>query len=442
MNSHTQQFLKNGILSPFNDTGVFGSENILHKLVAYWKLEESSGSRIDATGRGNDLAVNGTGGVDGAPGISGNAAKFVAASGQYLSHVSNTDLGNGGGSFTVLGWVNFTTNPTYSFMICKQNNTGTNQREYYLGIDANGLSFCVNPNGTTSPGDHAVSVVKPATGGWHFVIGWHDANTQTINLQVDNGTVVSASHTTGVYNGSSEFWLGGFDSVQYLNGLLDAVGKWNRVLTSYERAKLYNNGLGLQYPFDLSPLRNMIFDGDSLTRGYPIVPDSYPSKIVSSLTGVNRFYNLGIDAQKLSTMLANVNTNVVSKYNSLYSKNISIIWGGVNDLQVNGYSGSSVYADLQSYCTIVKSAGFKTIVSTILPDTNGGRPASFDAQRIVFNDLLKNNHSFSDGFVDTTSDTRLENANDTTYFYSDKVHLIDAGYIILANLFKNQILLM
>ncbi len=51
------------------------------------------------------------------------------------------------------------------------------------------------------------------------------------------------------------------------------------------------------------------------------------------------------------------------------------------------------------------------------------------------NTMLRANYSqFADGIIDFAADSRLSNPNDTTYFYTDKTHLNNTGYQVVADL--------
>jgi hypothetical protein len=53
-----------------------------------------------------------------------------------------------------------------------------------------------------------------------------------------------------VFDGSAAFGLGrNEDSLAWLDGRLDSVSIWKRMLTAAERTQLYNSGNGLDYPF-------------------------------------------------------------------------------------------------------------------------------------------------------------------------------------------------
>jgi hypothetical protein len=71
-----------------------------------------------------------------------------------------------------------------------------------------------------------------------------------LNIQVNNGPVDSLPYSSGVAISTSPFAIGATgNAIDLLDGAVDEVGFWKRVLTAQERTALYNSGLGLTYPF-------------------------------------------------------------------------------------------------------------------------------------------------------------------------------------------------
>ncbi|MEP7356896.1 MAG: RHS repeat-associated core domain-containing protein, partial [Anaerolineales bacterium] len=105
---------------------------------------------------------------------------------------------------------------------------------------------------------------SPSTGAWYFVVGWHDAVNNVINIQVNNGTANSLSWSGGVFDGNAGFEIGGRNDTQpgYFDGRIDEVGLWKRVLGGDERTLLYRNGAGCQYAFNSCNLSSFVYDGD------------------------------------------------------------------------------------------------------------------------------------------------------------------------------------
>lgn len=224
---------------------LFASGSTLYtSLQAFWKLDEASGTRTDEWGS-NDLADNNT--VTQVAGKIGNAAQFTAANSEYLSIVDNASLSMGDFDFSFAGWVYLDSLGADRGLITKGSAGGS--LEYHIQVlAANQLNFTVSHNGTATTGITNTSVTLVVST-WYFVVAWHDSVADTINLQVNNGTIASAAHTTGVFNGVSPLTLGSFGLANYWNGRMDAWGVWKKALSAGERTSLYNGGAGLETPF-------------------------------------------------------------------------------------------------------------------------------------------------------------------------------------------------
>lgn len=225
-----EQFVQQ-IGQPRHAAAVAPGSTLLNNLVAFWKLDEASGVRVDATGRGNHLADNN--GVARVAGKVGNAAGFNGVD-QYLSRASNADL-QIDGSFSLAGW--FKGN-SVSHLVAK----GTSPPEYRFFIGDDGLAWTI----IDDLGAEYSAIAGAVDNNWHFFVAWHDADLNQVGLAFDGGAPITAAcgvprALTGDFNLSYEL-------DPYL-GTLDAIGIWKRVLTSDERAELWNSGAGKEYPF-------------------------------------------------------------------------------------------------------------------------------------------------------------------------------------------------
>lgn len=229
--------------SPFN-----GHATLANNIVSYWKLDETSGTRVDSvTASGNDLTDNNT--VTSATGVISNGAFYVAANSEYLSRADNASLSLGADSaFTVSAWVKLV---SYNRpIVTKRAGVGA-ATEYMLnqGLGGGGVfNMVVGDNN-----GHFGSALG-STGGipnlnqLYFVVGWHDPATDVVGIAVNGGAADTVSYATGTFDGGGEFRLGGDQGGSSLmDGLIDEVGFWGRVLTAQERTDLYNSGAGLTY---------------------------------------------------------------------------------------------------------------------------------------------------------------------------------------------------
>lgn len=205
---------------------------LLNGLISYWKLDEASGVAIDSAG-GNTLTDNNT--VTSAAGKVAGARQYTRANSESHSIASNAGLSSGNIDYSIAFWAFCDTIPTMGF-VAKGN-------EYRVIYDPGAGVFKFLWNADTGL---AQSAFIDPTGLWTFVVAWHNATLNTVNLQLNNGAIVTVAHTGGL-NDAGAFVLG--SSSGFLNGRLDEFGIWKRVLTVAERTVLYNAGNGVTYPF-------------------------------------------------------------------------------------------------------------------------------------------------------------------------------------------------
>jgi hypothetical protein len=219
-------------------------------LTAFWKLEEVSGTRVDSFGT-NHLSDFNT--VTQAVGKIGNAAQFTKANGEYLFIADNSDVSTGDIDFTIAVWVYLDSKPVNQMDIITKRGASVGVTEYILRYEGSAIDrFTFWIGGPTFISVTANNFGVPSLSTWYFIVAWHDAAANTINIRVNNGTADSV--TTGgqvVPDTSSELRIGSDQSGlgDYWDGRIDAVGFWKRVLTADEQTDLYNNNNGLEAPF-------------------------------------------------------------------------------------------------------------------------------------------------------------------------------------------------
>jgi hypothetical protein len=222
---------------------------ITDNLVAYWKMEEASGSRASEV-NSHTLADNNT--VTQATGKLGNAAQFTAANSEYLSIADNADVSAGDVDWTLGLWV-YLDSTAGSQTILAKGDGGSGEFVFKYRAESSGFfKFEVyGASGFGSPGVVSTEfVVLPTASTWYFILLRHDATANTLTIAVNNGTPISVSHSAGIYNGTGAFTVGGWPTFsEYFTGRIDSLGIWKRVLSSQDQTDLYNGGTGLEYPF-------------------------------------------------------------------------------------------------------------------------------------------------------------------------------------------------
>jgi hypothetical protein len=216
-------------------------------LVAYWRLDEASGTRADSSGNARSLTANGS--PVSRTGKLGDAADFVPGSSQYLSTGDATVRGTitDAAGWTIAGWLYSDDNATRDILgHMSLGNKGLYAR--YFG------SFGVARELIVQWYDDAASAVLASAGvsftsaAWNFFAVQYNSSDDKLYLR-SNGTTAAgvscAGRTFTTY--STHFTLGRFggSAGAYWDGGLDDIGLWSRTLSGAELDQLYNSGAGL-----------------------------------------------------------------------------------------------------------------------------------------------------------------------------------------------------
>lgn len=199
-------------------------EHISDDLVACWDMEEESGTRYDAVGS-NDLTDNNTVGVT--SGISGNAANFELENNEFLSIPDNGNLSSGQ-DFTITGWVFMSSIDDVNTIIFYKNN------EYqFLYRDTTDKWIArINNISLDQLSDY------PAVGYWRFFILWDQYDGDSC-YQIDDSQPICIDITST--DTENDFIISAATSYG-LDGKIDSMSRWNRVLSDDEIAWIYNDG--------------------------------------------------------------------------------------------------------------------------------------------------------------------------------------------------------
>jgi lysophospholipase L1-like esterase len=297
---------------------------------------------------------------------------------------------------------------------------GSGSRDYKYG-DGNIVAVCLQYNGITKR-----SEVYAVTGSGQVI-----TSTVTFNLNL------SGAITLGDLNQGNSFgWAGFFYALRlfkanHSTGTITSVLQRLRIDHMAEPAAAsYIRGAGT---------KSVITDGDSLTVGQgSSVGKDYPTRLG---VGLGASYTvtkgLAVGGQTAGDMNNDAETQIDALYSASYNDNILAAWGGTNDIQF-GLSAAVAYARYRDYCLRRKAKGFKVIAFTVLPRSDGGGIAGVETRRTALNTLIRAHYlEFADALADVAADSRIGDSGDElnlTYYQTDKVHLSDAGYQIIADI--------
>jgi len=191
----------------------------------------------------------------------------VGSDGYHFATATAPALEHAGGSFTWAGWVSidapdaadpYTDPQTW---IAKWNGipdtyASHDHREYRVWYEPSQSRWRFEVSSDGHEGAmHSRVVTHPANierAQPYFLEAWHDAELATINLRVstraERGATASESWSDGVFSGAADLDVGAQNTCTdaHLQGIVDALGYWNRTLTDDESAALWNAGAGLE----------------------------------------------------------------------------------------------------------------------------------------------------------------------------------------------------
>lgn len=214
-------------------------------LIGYWTLDEASGTRADSHDD-NDLTDNNT--VTQQTGKVADCAQFTAANSEMLEITDNADLSTGNIDFTFAGWVYLDSKGANRGIAGKSTGGDFGEYEWELRFQnsTDRFLFSVQDGTSNANGVSANNLGAPSTATWYFIVVWHDAAANTINIQVNDGTVDSAAYSSGSWDSTLPFRIGKVSTL-FWDGRIDECGFWKRVLIPAQRTYLYNAGSGRTY---------------------------------------------------------------------------------------------------------------------------------------------------------------------------------------------------
>lgn len=272
-------------------TDVKNDANLSASLVSYWELEEASGDRIDSHGS-NDLTDNNT--VTSATGKQGDAANFVASNSEYLSIADNASLSITG-DISMAMWLKMDIGGTYRYVLTKTD--GNSQGGYsFVIINTNKIQWSVTETSGYVTYSRRRTTATLSTGTWYHIVCTFKASDGTMTIYIDGSNITAfdqnVNNARAIYDSTHPFHVGaGSTFGAPVDGLVDEVGIWSKVLTQAEVTDLYNSGSGIPYDVGTPPIKIekslkycIKTTPSAVTKSLKYVVKTTPSAITKSLT--------------------------------------------------------------------------------------------------------------------------------------------------------------
>ena len=230
-------------------------------LIAWWNLDEASGSRFD--GHTSNLTLTAVGNINSIAGKLVNAADISPGAINGLSNAANFLQRDGAfittGTQYWAGWIYVTagTNNAVFQILGKygpfEYEGGPGNRQIAIFYDkqqGQPLSVQVSSNGASGTEKSARTTCSTNT--WVFFEAYYNSTTTEIGIATNNqafavnNTGYSSLHNATTANFKIGYYF--FNSVSGTNSnrfAIDSLATWNRILTTAERNSLWNSGAGI-----------------------------------------------------------------------------------------------------------------------------------------------------------------------------------------------------
>lgn len=242
--------LTGGAISATVSTVTPGVPGLSSGNTAYWKLNETSGTRFASVGSVDLDEFLTAVGFD--TGKVGNAALFVDGTNVLTAEYDTSLVPTSGGDFTIGFWVYFDDLSQDCTLV--QNAGNGSKYSYGCTFVQSTSKFQFFAGEAAGNGNETVySSVSPTTATWYFVACVIEGANKKVKISINAG---GFSETTGAAtlgypgNGASRTSVGNEEGGQQpLQGRIDELGLWQRALTASEIAVLVNSGNGTTTPF-------------------------------------------------------------------------------------------------------------------------------------------------------------------------------------------------
>lgn len=213
------------------------SANVAHTPYgAHWTFDAGTGTTaLDTFGNNNTGTLGATAGwTTGRIGayalnLNGTAASVVNVPGPVIDTSQ---------SYTVAAWVKLNTLTGFQTFASL---SGTNVSPFYLQLNAGQFNFGQRGSDSTASTLSEAKGLTPTTGTWYHVAGVYDKTANTVSLYV-NGVLQSTSPATTAWKATNQTVIGhgkwNGAPVDYVNGSIDDVRFYDRVLTAAELATI------------------------------------------------------------------------------------------------------------------------------------------------------------------------------------------------------------
>lgn len=239
-------------------------------LQGMWRMDENSGSRLDASYHKRHLSDGGDQpldafpapgfdwrAVDGTTGKHGSAAQFTSGKQTRLlrANAEATSFFFGLTDFTIAGWINVSSLPSPgqigTIVFCGADQDIGGSAGYWLGVDSDG-KFLARISDGAERKEAATAAGTIVIDTWYHFAAVFNRMTK-LSLYIDGSVSADQMSLAGLLDATpaaNALEIGGAAGDHFLDGAVDTIGIWNRVVSLAEINWIYSDGDGRDWPFE------------------------------------------------------------------------------------------------------------------------------------------------------------------------------------------------
>lgn len=271
---------------------------------------------------------------------------------------------------------------------------------------------------------------RATNGRWLILVGNRNGLTRSLWC---NGEDLTRTTSAMLATDNFVFQVLGASAARW-QGFIAEFGLTNQVLSAGDLADLKTYLLNKWMPTQL-----VVCDGNSLVRGVGFgataLATSYPGVLRTLLSPSYEVTNFGVGGQRIDQMSSDF-SNQVGNVWSHRSRNIYVAWEFANSMVTR--DAATCQADFTTLCNAAVTAGYTVVALTITGST--GQSADWYTRRTACNTWLRDSarlvrnggifHALCD--IDARAEFTPAGSIANPTYYSDNIHLTEAGYAIVA----------
>lgn len=270
-----------------------------------------------------------------------------------------------------------------------------------------------------------------------------------INLKAVVNGVTSTNSVTLALSGTIGSLVVGTGASTFGHHAIGQIACYSRAINDTERDNLLafmSANLPGDHPVDAPAIAVV---GDSIAAGFGATDTTAWAYVLLKALYAQavppRLMNAAIQGWKLSDMTTNFPIAVAPLFDAARSRQVLIVAGGTNSMPDSvGLSAATVISQTYALCDMAKALGVGVVLCTILPRSDAGAGAGFNAKRATVNaDFLAN--AVSGGHADRVANVAgiagvgADGDSDNLTYYPDKLHPASVVHALMASVIQTQV---